>query len=280
MPNDMHSEERQARLKRELKCKSEESDKFHYCSRNLWATYGEHMGHIWGPGLQHMGLFSTYGEEKASGSATYGEPMGHFFKHMGLFSNKWGPPETYGASLNATKIHARRPFRLFFVFFCSFTISLSFVCLFVCLFVLFICFVCLFCLFVCLFCLFVCLFCLFCLLVLFVCFVCSVCFVCFVCFVCLFVLFVCFVRLFCLFVLFVCFVCLFVCFVCFVCLFCLFCFHRHSRWIHIQQQSSSFTLQWKRFQHNFTAIPHRQLEISRNSLAFFQNNFRTIRSNT
>ena len=28
--------------------------------------------------------------------------------------------------------------------------------------------------------------------------------------------------------------------------------------------------------HNFTAKPHRQLEISRNSLAFFQNNFRTI----
>ena len=26
MPNDMHAEERQARLERELKCKSEESD--------------------------------------------------------------------------------------------------------------------------------------------------------------------------------------------------------------------------------------------------------------
>ena len=31
MPNDMHAEERQARLARELKCKSEESDKAH-CS--------------------------------------------------------------------------------------------------------------------------------------------------------------------------------------------------------------------------------------------------------
>ena len=59
----------------------------HYCSRNIWATYGLHMGHIWGPVLQHMELFSTYGEENPSESTTYGQHMGLFFKHMGFFWN-------------------------------------------------------------------------------------------------------------------------------------------------------------------------------------------------
>ena len=34
----------------------------------IWATYGLHMGNIWGSGLQHNGAFSTYGEENIRSS--------------------------------------------------------------------------------------------------------------------------------------------------------------------------------------------------------------------
>ena len=150
------------------------------------------MGHIWGTCGPQMGTrFATYGAffniwgRNASGSTTYGEPMGQFF------SNIWGSFRTYGGLLK----HMGPPSMqqkcmpgdlfIFSLFFVLLFYHLSEFCLFVC--------------FVCLFVLFA----------LFVCFVCFVWFVLFACFVC----FVCFV----LFVLFVCFVCLFVC--CFVCLF-------------------------------------------------------------
>ena len=82
----------------------------HYCSRTIWATYGLHMGHIWGPVLQHMELFQHMGKkilQKAqhmgniwvSFSNIWGcfETYRSFLKHMGLFRNIWGLSETYGA---------------------------------------------------------------------------------------------------------------------------------------------------------------------------------------
>ena len=75
----------------------------HYCSRNIWATYGLHMGHIWGPGLQHMELFQHMGKkilQKANIWATYGslfQTYGVLLKHIGPFWNTWGLSETYGA---------------------------------------------------------------------------------------------------------------------------------------------------------------------------------------
>ena len=75
----------------------------HYCSRNIWATYGLHMGHIWGPVLQHMELFQHMGKkilQKAqhmgniwvSFSNIWGsfETYRSFLKHMGPFWNIWG----------------------------------------------------------------------------------------------------------------------------------------------------------------------------------------------
>ena len=64
----------------------------HYCSRNIWATYGLHMGHIWGPVLQHMELFQHMGKKILQKA-----------QHMGniwvSFSNIWGSFETYRSFL-------------------------------------------------------------------------------------------------------------------------------------------------------------------------------------
>ena len=60
MPNDMHAEERQARLERELKCKSEESDEAHRsvptsCLDPLQSKLG----------FSHMSIFSQSAERSA-----------------------------------------------------------------------------------------------------------------------------------------------------------------------------------------------------------------------
>ena len=60
MPNDMHAQERQARLQRELKCKSEESDKAHRsvptsCLDPLESKLG----------FSHMSIFSQSAERSA-----------------------------------------------------------------------------------------------------------------------------------------------------------------------------------------------------------------------
>ena len=64
----------------------------HYCSRNIWATYGLHMGHIWGPGLPLMELFQHMGKKILQKA-----------QHMGniwvSFSNIWGSFETYRSFL-------------------------------------------------------------------------------------------------------------------------------------------------------------------------------------
>ena len=85
------------------RCRETKGLQLHYCSRNIWATYGLHMGHIWGPGLQHMELFQHMGKkilQKAqhmgniwvSLSNIWGsfETYRSFLKHMGPFWNIWG----------------------------------------------------------------------------------------------------------------------------------------------------------------------------------------------
>ena len=67
------------------------------------------------------------GNKNASGSTTYGEHMGHFFKHMGPFSNIWGPLETYGASLSATKYMPEDLFNFSLFFLLFYHLSLLFV---------------------------------------------------------------------------------------------------------------------------------------------------------
>ena len=99
------------------------------------------VGHIWGTCGPHMGTrfatygaFSTYGKENASGSETYGEPIGHFFfKHMGPFSNILGLLKHMGPLSMQQKYMPGDLFNFLF-FFCSFVISFVF-----CLFYLFVC---------------------------------------------------------------------------------------------------------------------------------------------
>ena len=73
MPNDMHAEERKVRLERELKCKSEESDKAHRsvptsCRDPLQLKLG----------FSHMSIFSQ-SAERAARAAPSGVKKGATF---------------------------------------------------------------------------------------------------------------------------------------------------------------------------------------------------------
>ena len=73
MPNDMHAEERQARLERELKCMSEEGDKAHRsvptsCLNPLQSKLG----------FSHMSIFSQ-SAERAARAAPNGVKKGATF---------------------------------------------------------------------------------------------------------------------------------------------------------------------------------------------------------
>ena len=68
---------------------------FHHCSRNLWATYGEHMGSRYDP---HMfPICSTYGENFKNNQIimwpicclTYGETYGLSYNIWGTYGEMW-----------------------------------------------------------------------------------------------------------------------------------------------------------------------------------------------
>ena len=88
------------------------------------------MGHIWGPGLQHMGLFQHMGKKMlpqaqhmANLLVIFSNICGALFNHIGASWSIWGLSQ-------CNKNTCQETFSTFFVCFCSFTISFVFVCLF------------------------------------------------------------------------------------------------------------------------------------------------------
>ena len=76
MPNDMHAEERQARLEHELKCKWEESDKAH---RSVPTSCLDPLEHVESKlGFSHMSIFSQ-SAERAARAAPNGVKKGAIF---------------------------------------------------------------------------------------------------------------------------------------------------------------------------------------------------------
>ena len=90
---------------------------------------GKHMGHIWGPGLQHMGLFQPMGKKMLPEA-----------QHIGnlwvIFSNIWGPFQTYRGllkhmgPLSMEQKYMPGDLFNFSLFFFLLFYHLSFVCLF------------------------------------------------------------------------------------------------------------------------------------------------------
>ena len=115
MPNDVHAEERQARLERDLKCKSEESDKAHRsvptsCLDMLQSKLG----------FSHMSILASSlsgRHERAARAAPNGVKKGATFVLVfRCFNHTASPPEAFnGVQKDQVQSKKHKPSKNIFV---------------------------------------------------------------------------------------------------------------------------------------------------------------------